>query len=256
MTIQANSIDAYKKDVFRATLSNGREISHDVYSIGEGSPVIIIQELPGIGPATLRLADQIAHAGHHVVLPHLFGPIGKLSLAANLARVFCMRKEFAIFSANGTSPVTEWLKALCQQKKNELSVPGVGVIGMCLTGNFAFSLIADQSVLAAVASQPSLPIGKHDSLHMSDKQIESVKGRLEEIGPMKMFRFEEDWMCSTKKEKEIDNVFNCNGKVLVEKHIIPGKGHAVLTQDFVGEDGHPTKVALDSMLDYFAEKLN
>jgi len=255
MTKEPTAIQDYDKEVFHAYLPNGHEIIHDVYSIGNGPPIILIQELPGIGSATLRLADKIVEAGYQVVLPHLFGPIGHLSIAGNIARVFCMRKEFSIFSSNGSSPIALWLRELCRQKKSEQSVKGVGVIGMCLTGNFAFSLIADDSVLAAVASQPSLPIGKHDDLHMSDKQINTVRDRLKEIGPMKMLRFEEDWMCSSKKQKAIDKVFNCDNQVLVEKHIIPGKGHAVLTQDFVDKEGHPTKAAFDSMMSYFKKQL-
>ena len=59
---------------------------------------MIIQELPGIGPETLRLADEFVAAGFTVVLPHLFGPLGKTDLAGNMLRVLCMRREFRLFA--------------------------------------------------------------------------------------------------------------------------------------------------------------
>ena len=34
---------------------------------------------------------------------------------------------------------------------------GVGAIGMCLTGNFGLAMMVDESVMALVLSQPSLP---------------------------------------------------------------------------------------------------
>jgi hypothetical protein len=36
---------------------------------------------------------------------------------------------------------------------------------------------------------------------------------------------------------------------------MPGKGHSVLTLDFVDEDGHPTREAFDDVLSYFERKL-
>jgi hypothetical protein len=86
-----------------------------------------------------------------------------------------MRKEFSLFSTNKSSPIVDWLKALCRDITAHRAFPGVGVIGMSLTGNFALSLIADDSVLAAVASQPALPFLKQASLHMSEQEIEDVK---------------------------------------------------------------------------------
>jgi hypothetical protein len=41
----------------------------------------------------------------------------------------------------------------------------------------------------------------------------------------------------------------------VREIVLPGKGHSVLTLDFVDEAGHPTHDALKNVLDYFAAKL-
>lgn len=248
-------VSAYERSSFSARVKNQYELQHEVYSRGAGPAVVLIQELPGIGPETLTLADRLVDQGFQVVLPHLFGPIGKLSMAGNLLRVFCMRKEFHLFATNRSSPIVEWLKALCQHIRTETNLPGVGVIGMCLTGNFAISLMADDSVLAAVASQPSLPIIKGTGLHMSQEEVEQVQNRLAEHGPMLAFRFEGDKLCTPRRFELIDQTFNSSDQTCVELHTLPGKAHAVLTLDFVDEAGHPTREAMDKVMGYFKEKL-
>jgi dienelactone hydrolase len=67
-----------------------------------------------VGTETLRLADRLIDGGFEVVLPHLFGPLEKTNMVGNLARVFCMRREFRLFESNKSSPVVDWLKALCE----------------------------------------------------------------------------------------------------------------------------------------------
>ena len=69
-------INGYQKTIFEAHASNGHLITHDVYRRGSGAPVVLLQELPGIGQETLSLADQLVNAGFEVVMPHLFGPLG------------------------------------------------------------------------------------------------------------------------------------------------------------------------------------
>ena len=51
-------LEGFAKRQFAAACSDGYRVRHDVYSRGEGpATVMIIQELPGIGPETLSLAD-------------------------------------------------------------------------------------------------------------------------------------------------------------------------------------------------------
>ena len=219
MSALPTAITHYEKSIFTASLKSGQAVSHDVYARGQGSVIVIIQELPGIGPETLRLVDNIIASGFRVLLPHLFGPLGRTSTLGNTAS------------------------------------SGVGVIGMCLTGNFAMSLMADDSVLAAVASQPSMPFGRAAALHMSEGEIDALKTRVDATAPMKAYRFEGDWMCSTEKFKAIDQVIN-NDANRVELNTLPGKGHAVLTMDFVDQAGHPTRHALDEILSYFHLQLD
>jgi dienelactone hydrolase len=243
----------YTQRPFHATLRDGTSVTHDVYERGEGPPVVLVQELPGIGPQTLQLADRLVEAGHRVVLPHLFGPLGRVSFAGNVGRVLCMRRELRMFASHQSSPVVAWLRALCQDVRERQGVAGVGVIGMCLTGNFAITLIADDAVLAAVASQPSLPVGRQ-GLHMSPDEIRASREALTTKGPMLAFRFAGDPLCSAKKFGAIDAAFN-DDQERVRLVTLPGRGHSVLTLDFVDAQGHPTQRALASVLEYFGRTL-
>lgn len=245
----------YQCTPFSATCATGTTILHDVYRRGSGAPVVIIQELPGIGPETLRLADAFVDNGFEVILPHLFGPLEKTSTGGNLLRVFCMRREFSLFEAQRSSPIVDWLRALCRDVRTRGQHKGVGVIGMCLTGNFAISLMGDDSVLAAVSSQPSMPFAKASELHMSATDIVAIRQRIEATAPMHTYRFAGDRMCTAAKYQAIDKAFNNDGITRVVTHTLPGQGHSVLTLDFVDHAGHPTRAARDEILAYFAAQL-
>ena len=255
MTKRAIQLSGYQKASFSAQTREGRSLSHDVYSRGLGAPIVLIQELPGIGQETLSLADKLVDAGHEVVMPHLFGPLGEISIGGNLARVMCMRKEFRLMATDASSPVADWLRSLCRAVRDSRGVEGVGVIGMCLTGNFAITLIGDDSVLAAVASQPAMPFFKQGALHMSPQEIASSRDALEAKGPMRVLRFEDDPLSTVEKSECIHRTFNDDAHERVKEIVLPGKGHSVLTLDFVDEAGHPTHEALQNVLDYFAAKL-
>jgi len=249
-------ISAYKKDAFSAQTKTGHTITHDVYTLGKSKKIVVlIQELPGIGQETLALADLFVKNDYTVVLPHLFGPIGKTQSVKNLFQVFCMRKEFKLFATNQSSPIVDYLSQLCSQKKEEHHVKGVAVIGMCLTGNFAISLMASDSVLAGFSSQPSLPLTKQSALHISKQDITTIKEKLDTVGAMHCGRFESDKICSAKKFDVINKTFNTDNKKRIILHQLPGKGHSILTLDFVNDNGHPTKQVFDTVLDYFDEQL-
>lgn len=247
-------IEGYEKSVFSTDKVDGKPLAHDVYTKGDGPVILLIQELPGIGPQTLRLVDKLVERGFRVVMPHLFGPIGKLSFVGNTARLFCMRREFSLFAKKKTSPVVKWLAALCQDIRQKYNVAGVGVIGMCLTGNFAISLMADDAVLAGVASQPSLPLGMNTRLHMSDKDVIKISDALDEKGAMLAYRFKGDKLCTGAKFKALDSAFNTDG-TRIKLNQIEGNAHSLLTVHFIDEAGSPTDKALQEVMGYFEEKL-
>lgn len=253
---KTTQIEEFEKEEFSCTMRNGILAKHDIYSLGDGNKiVVIIQELPGIGQETLALADRFVQQGYRVFLPHLFGSIGKTATTTNLLRVLCMRREFNIFAKNESSPIVDFLSGLCSQLKTKYKVKGVAVIGMCLTGNFAISLMANENVLAGFASQPSMAALSQKSLHMSADEIVQIKNNIDKVGAIHCGRFEKDKLCSYKKIQLLDKTFNEKGRERIIFHQLPGKGHAILTLDFVDKKGHPTHRTLETIFKYFDKQL-
>ncbi|MGB1016886.1 MAG: dienelactone hydrolase family protein, partial [Nannocystaceae bacterium] len=167
------------------------EFTHDgvcktVYRKGRGPAVVLIHEVPGITPEALELAERLIAAGFLVVLPSLFGSDGKpLSngYAAGQMLRLCVGKEISMLAANASSPITAWLRGLCRKLHAELGGRGVGVIGMCLTGNFVLSTMVEASVVAPVLAQPALPLPvgaqRAASLHVSEDELVAIKSRAE-----------------------------------------------------------------------------
>jgi len=254
----AAQINQYAREAFSAPDRSGRMITHDVYARGEGPPIVLIQELPGIGQETLRLADIFIDNSFSVILPHLFGPIGKVQTGRNMLRVLCLRREFSLLASGQSSPIVDWLRALCIHVKTQRDARGVGVIGMCLTGNFGLSLIGDDSVLAAVCAQPSLPFFSQQGLHLSDEELAASRSALEQKGAMQAYRFKGDRLCTAEKFASIREAFNSGGVERVRLRELDGAGspHSVFTLDFEADDpGHPTQQALADVLSYFGATL-
>jgi dienelactone hydrolase len=242
--------------------------TRDVYRRGSGPGVIVMHEIPGITPEVARFARIVADAGFTVFLPQLFGTPGRkmtpLYAGAEMARA-CINHEFRVFAANETSPIISWLRALCAAAHLELGGPGVGAIGMCLTGNFALALMVDEWMMAPVLSQPSLPVGLSRSsrrgLHISSDDLDVVKRRAAAGVPLLAMRFTNDPMCPGAR---FDRLREELGDRLEAIEIdsgpgnaarIPRSAHSVVTTDLVDETGHPTRVALDRVLSFFAERL-
>ena len=240
---------------FQALSSRGDNLTHPVYHRGTGPAVLVIQELPGIGREMLRLASRLEEGGFEVFMPHLFGPLGKTDPVGNSVRVMCMQREFSIFSSRKTSPITSWLRALCKSIAGRSQRPKIGVIGMCLSGNFALSLMTEPQVHAAVSSQPSIPIHRHDVLHMSDHELSQLRDAIDSKGPVHAYRFAGDPLCTSRRFRSLDEALNSPGNERVVLHTLPGLGHAVLTTHFVDKQGHPTWEALRDVIHYFQSQL-
>lgn len=247
------AMDGFAKTQFSAPIE-GKAAAFDVYTMGAGPPVIIMQELPGIGESTLALCRRLAEAGFEVWLPHWFGPLGKVS-ALNVVRVLCMRREFQMFARDKSSAITDWMRALCRHVAATRDVERVGVIGMCLTGNFAMTLIAEPSVWAAIASQPSLPGRAQGALHMSPEEIAASRAALETKGAMRALRFRDDPLCTTAKFDAVDAAFNDDGRVRVILDVLPGGGHSVLAGHYDDAPETPTAKAMAEMLGYLKTQL-
>jgi dienelactone hydrolase len=153
------SLDAFQR--FEFTDPDGRW-TRPVYRRGAGPAVIVIHEMPGLHPLVLRFASRVADAGMTVFCPHLFGEAGKpirpLNALATMVGGICIRREFAVWASDRSSPIVDWLRALARQAHAECGGRGVGAVGMCFTGNFALAMMTEPAVVAPVLSQPSLPL--------------------------------------------------------------------------------------------------
>ncbi|MGM0563286.1 MAG: dienelactone hydrolase family protein [Pseudomonadota bacterium] len=240
-------------------------LTHPLYVGGSGPAVVVIHEVPGITPQVVYFADRLREAGYTVYMPSLFGTPGKPMGPVNVASAFavaCIRREFKLLAADKSSPVTEFLKAVCRRAHAECGGPGVGALGMCLTGNFALSLMLDDSVLAPVLSQPSLPVGRPSGLHIGDEDLTLVRQRCEDRDSRVIgLRFTGDPLCPRARFDRLEEKL---GDRFERVEIDSTRGnefgihrfaHSVLTNDLVDAEGHPTRAALDRVLSHFEQQL-
>jgi dienelactone hydrolase len=177
----------------------------------------------------------------------------------------CVSKEFAAFARNKTAPVTVWLRQLAAAEHQRCGGPGVGVIGMCFTGNFALGMMVDEVVLAPVLSQPSLPIGpskkSKSDVHLSPSDLIRVKERAADGVCVLGLRFSGDFMSPGDRfatlRRELGDKFigveldSSSGN----SHGHPRSAHSVVTGHLQDREGTPTRAALDQTLAFFREKL-
>jgi dienelactone hydrolase len=240
-----------------------------VFRAGAGPAVVVIHEVPGITPLVAAFGRRVAAIGCTAVLPSLFGEPGRPpSVTYGLSGVLraCVSREFATFAGGRTSPVTDWLRGLARAAHQECGGPGVGAVGMCLTGGFALAMAVDEAMLAPVLSQPSLPFGlsrRHRSdLGLSPADLDRARRRVveEELCVLGL-RFTGDVLVPAERFRRLRRELG-EGFLAVEidsspgnPHGIPPRSHSVLTEHLVDEPGHPTRDALDHVLDLFRERL-
>lgn len=240
-----------------------------VYRLGHGPGVVIMHEIPGITPDVSSFAERVADAGFTVFLPQLLGTPGKpFSNAYVLQSTLraCISREFSLLAARGSSPICDWLRALCRAVHTELGGKGVGALGMCLTGNFALALMVDDAVMAPVLSQPSLPVGlgkeRRAGLHLSDEDLRIVKRRAAEGVGVLGLRFTHDPLCPPERFQRLRDELG-EGFEGIEIDSSPGNphghprdAHSVLTRHLIDTDGQPTQAALHRVLRFFHERLD
>lgn len=242
--------------------------SYPVFRRGSGPGVVVIHEIPGITPPVADFARRVADAGFSVYAPSLFGTPGKPFsngyMIGQLARA-CISREFHVLATNQASPITDYLRALCRKAHEECGGRGVGAIGMCLTGNFALSLMVDECVMAPVLSQPSLPFGltaaHRGALHLAEEDLAVVKRRASHGCGVLGMRFTNDPLCPPERFETLRCELG-DGFEGIEidssrgnPHDIKRLAHSVVTLDLVDEQGHPTRAALERVLTFFRERL-
>lgn len=244
--------------------------TRQVFRLGSGPAVLVLSEIPGITPAVADFARRVADLGCTAVLPSMFGTPGQEVSPGYIAQSMahaCVSKEFATWARNQTSPLTTWLKALAREEHARCGGPGVGVVGMCLTGGFALAMMVDPVVAAPVLSQPSLPFvltkGHRADVNLSPADLRAVKDRCAAEPDLCVLglRFTGDRLAPGERfatlRRELGDSFvgveidSSKGNA----HGIRAAAHSVLTEDLVDEPGHPTREALDQVLDLFRSRL-
>jgi dienelactone hydrolase len=260
--------DPHALDDYTRTTETYLGKSRDVYRQGTGPAVIVIAEVPGITPKVAAFARTVADRGMTVVLPHLFGAPGVIPSAGTLATTMgavCISREFTLFATKKASPVTLWLRQLAAAEHQRCGGPGVGVVGMCLTGGFALAMMVDDTVVAPVLSQPSLPgpvTARHKAdLGISDADLARVKERVSAGTCVLGLRFTGDPTSPPERFARLRQELG-EGFIGVEldssatnPHGHRKGAHSVLTEDFDDRPGTPTRAALDQVLDFFGERL-
>jgi dienelactone hydrolase len=245
----------------------GGRWTRPVWRRGAGPGVIIIHEMPGLHPLVIRFADRVAAAGMTVFCPSLFGepgrPVSRGYALREMATAICIRREFNVWSADQSSPIVDWLRALAAQAHVECGGKGVGAVGMCFTGNFALAMMTEPSVVAPVLSQPSMPIPagspvRGAGLGVAPAEIACARRRfVEEDLSMIGLRFHGDPFVPDARFDTLKRDFGDRFEAIEidAKDARPGSGmaaHSVLTLHLRDDDPEgPTKRAEQRVIAFF-----
>ncbi|MFI1441901.1 dienelactone hydrolase family protein [Streptomyces fructofermentans] len=249
---------------------SSRASTYDCYERGTRGPgVVLLPELPGITPEVLGLGDHLVAEGYTVTIPSLFGEPGgegtALRAAAVAARV-CVSAEFRAFALNADRPVAGFLRALARDVAARRPGHGVGVVGLCFTGGFALAAAVEPAVLAAVLSQPSVPLSvspaRRADAGVSETELRSVheRTRKDELCVLGL-RFSRDMLSPEQRFATLGARLGDGFRVipLSSERDNPGGfgrfAHSVLTREVRETPGHPARRARADVVAFLDERL-
>ena len=244
-------------------------LTHDVYRKGEGPGVVLIPELPGLHPGVLALGNHLVDNGFTVASPSLFGTPGAPGVRPGAVPVMlrgCVAKEFTAFATNADRPIAHYLRALARDLNEKTPGRGVGVIGQCFTGGFALAAAVDDSVLAPVLSQPSVPLPltpkQRRDPGLSEEELTIVEQRAANDGLCALgLRFSEDPLVPAARFKTLKDRLGDAFEVIEissktgNEHGFGKMAHSVLTLEVRERDGHPAYEARKRVVEFLTERL-
>ena len=244
-------------------------IRHPVFEKGAGPGVVLLPELPGMTPEVLGLAQHLVDSGFTVVVPSPFGTPGRSMTVGytmgTLARL-CVSAEFRAFAIGASRPFSAWLRALARDLATRTPGHGVGVIGMCFTGNFALAAAVDAAVLAPVISQPAVPfpVGRvrRADPGVSPAELDVIRKRVDRYGLCLLgLRFSEDPNVRPERFAAIRDALGDAFEVITLDSSpgnaggFPRNAHSVLTDGVRETPGHPALEARERVVAFLKERL-
>jgi dienelactone hydrolase len=178
----------------------------------------------------------------------------------------CVAREFMALATNANRPVSRWLRALARDLNEKTPGKGVGVIGQCFTGGFALAAAVDDSVLAPVLSQPSVPFPitpkQRRDPGMSEEEMQIVADRATNEGLCALgLRFSGDKLVPSARFKTLKDRLGDAFEV-IEIDSSPGNqwgfgrmAHSVLTLEVRETEGQPAFEARKRLVEFFNERL-
>ena len=247
---RVDALDSWTRSEHTADV-DGRSTSHPVWRKGTGPGVVVVHEMPGLTNGVIRFGEELVAAGYTVLLPHLFGPAGRDFSNLDVARVLpgiCVSREFTKLARGVTTPVAGWLRSLARELHAELGGPGVGALGMCFTGGFALAMMVDESTVAPVVCQPSVPFvgssARAADLNLSPTDAEVVRRRAGEGCAVLGVRYASDPLVGAR----FDTLTSLIGDAFIRVEL-DGRGHSTVTEQRSQE-------AVDAVLAFFGERLH
>lgn len=247
----------------------GAGFTYDVYRKGEGPGVVLMPEMPGIHPGVLALGNHLVENGFTVAMPSLYGTPGAAAMRPGMVPTLirgCIAKEFSAFALNKDRPIAHYLRALARDLNEKTPGRGVGVIGQCFSGGFALAVAVDDSVLASVLSQPSLPIAltaKHRSdPGLSEGELKVIEKRAAEEGLCALgLRFSGDPMAPGERFTTLKSRLGDAFEVIELDSSRGNKdgfgmiAHSVLTLEIRERDGHPAYEARKRTVEFLKRQI-
>lgn len=233
--------------------------------------MVILHEVGGAGPSLFAFAYRVASRGFSAFVPILFGvPNRESSPAATLLRMarMCVGREFSCLNGRKSSPIIDWVRKLGScvyddaRARGEPS-KGIGVVGLCLTGNFALAMVADEHLLAPVVSEPALPFpvpckpANRSSLGLDRRELAALRARLRRGMELAAFRFQCDPIVPSERMSALRAEVEQSGSRLVGNVDIPRtcpNAHSVFTDHF--DPGNPVSIdAFETLIAFLKNKL-
>jgi dienelactone hydrolase len=187
-------------------------IRHVVYVAGKGPPVLVLHELPGLTKQDIRLANKLICDGYTALVPLLFGNPGDDRFLHFLFTV-CGKDQFDCDGKDRTPSPTAWIREFSTTIRTTWKEGmGIGVIGMCLTGEFPIALLGNPDVKAAVMCQPTDPFNALTLIHLGpgsklSVSVEDMGNAQKFSGPILGIRYARDPLCPEARFRTLAHLF-------------------------------------------------